>query len=174
MILRELSSDISRSYLRFAFFNAALDSAFKDTREGKKKLQLTQRLRRGSADIGFETYERSAISFRPLPFAFLDGERLPLTGHLRDKATRGVERLHATLRERARYSDILISGVFLLATSSPPLRDIHPLHGIYYPLSTYALCTPVPPRPSLHEKPSGITLLRIRQFLRWLFFHGTF
>lgn len=107
---------------------------------------------------------RSAISFRPLPFAFLDGERLPLTGHLRDKATRGVEGLHATLRECARYSDILISGVFLLATSSPPLRDIHPLHGIYYPLSTRTLCTLVPSSLAT-RKTLGITLLRIRQFL---------
>lgn len=50
--------------------------------------------------------------------------------------------------------DIPISwyrGVFLLATSSPPLRDIHPLHGIYYPLSTCALCTPGPSFPATRK-----------------------
>lgn len=84
--------------------------------------------------------------------------------------------MHATLHERVRYSDILIWGVFLLATSSPPLRDIHPLHGIYYPLSTCALCTPASsPLSTLKTlgdhlpEDSAVAIPRW-----WLFFHETF
>lgn len=144
MILRELTSGVSRSYLRFAFFNAALDSAFKKTRGREKKLQLTQRLHDEGQLILDSKRTRSAISFRPLPFAFLDGERVPLTRHLRDKATRGVEGLHARLHERARYSDILISG-----SVSP--RDILASSPRYTP-SSWNLLSALNLR-SMHPRP---------------------
>lgn len=159
--------------VRFAFSNAAHDGDFKDA--GEKNCNLRDSYDEGQLILDSKR-TRSAISFRPLPFAFLDGERLPLTGHLSDKATRGVEGLHATLYERARYSDILISGVFLLATSSPPLWDIHPLHGIYYPLSTCALCT-LAPSPLATLKTLGDHLTEdsaVSMPRWWLFFHETF
>lgn len=81
------------------------------------------------------------------------------------KPRRRAKGLHAVLHgRRARYSDILISGVFLLTTSSPLLsRDTHPLfRGIYYPLSRSQPAS----RATRRKHPGETTLPGIRQFPR--------
>lgn len=71
-----------------------------------------------SVDIGFETSEIGNIPFRP--FAFLDRERPLCAGIKPRRSGKGF------CMQRARYSDILISGVFLLTTSSLPPWNTHP------------------------------------------------
>lgn len=117
---------------------------------------------------------RSAISFRPLPFAFLDGERLPLTGHLRDKATRGVEGFacHAAL-------DIPISWYRECFSSRHPrlLSGIYTLFMEFIIRSQPALYVLPAPSSFATWKTLGDHLTEdsaVSMPRWWLFFHETF
>lgn len=83
----------------------------------------------GPVDIEFETFGIGNIVGTGLrrAFAFHDGEKGLPAPPGNSPGIKPAEGLHAALRTRgrARYSDILISGVFLLATSSRFLSGIH-------------------------------------------------
>jgi len=152
MILHESSNGLSRSYPhRLRFLSKHCSSDFKDA--GKK---LYARLRRGGQSILDSKRPRSAISFRSLHSSTVKGLCAGI------KPRRSGRFLHATPHKLARYSDILISGVFLLTTSSPP-------PGIHI-LSSWNLLSALNLRSRHIENSLEITLPGIRQFPRWLCF----